>query len=120
MSQTKKRPYKSRRSLVRDLLEKAGSKGVLNTELTKISTRFTSSLYVLKKKGYIIETKFEGNGVYRYTLIGKQEPSKQLSAFDVLAKAIEEHDGIVTKEQLHAIMSENNLIFKHKIKKGDK
>lgn len=112
---TENRKHKAyKRYVVLEMLQKAGTKGVTNAELRKATPRFTGAIYDLKEEGYMIKTISEGNGVYRYVLVGKTEPTEQLSALDTLTRAIENEGGIVTVQRFQEIMKENNLIFKRK------
>ena len=107
----------SQKETILKMLQEAGDKGVPNTKLRQVALRFTGVIHKLKKDGYIIEVVSDGDGVYRYVLKGKTEPSKEESALDILIQAIEDEGGIVTVDRLLQIMGEKNLIFKRKSKK---
>jgi hypothetical protein len=54
------------------LLQAAGPTGVTNLVLNEIAFRYGGRLFELRKQGYDIETKAEGESVFRFILKGRK------------------------------------------------
>lgn len=55
-------------------LVEAGSEGVMNLELNKISFRYSDRIFLLRKEGYTISTIFLTKSLCKYVLHKDDEP----------------------------------------------
>lgn len=94
------------------MLKEAGSEGVLNTALNKVSFRYSDRLYQLKKEGYEFGLENLGDGVCRYFLIKTPEVAPQAvkKGIDVLKDAINaQYFGAITPNELEKLMNKLDL-----------
>lgn len=115
--ETKKR-VKSQKETVLDMLKKAGSKGVTNDTLSKVTFRFATSIHLLYQEGYIISTENLGEGVCNYTLL--KEPSsprleKDEKAIIVLNREImTKYNDCISSSDLDEILDSLGFVIKRK------
>jgi hypothetical protein len=99
-------------------LRKAGESGLLNTDLLKISVRWSSRVQELYQEGYKIEHELVGNGVYRYRLISEPEvkkPKPKKATQVLIDKVNSIFDGSVTSEQLSQLLDSEGFNIVRKI-----
>ncbi len=112
-----KMPY--RKDIILRMLRNAGEKGVTNTELQKVSLRYSACIGTyMKNQGYEIRVKNLGGGLCRYYLISEPETinyGKPENAVDILLREIEENfGGEVSSEDLVKILSRNDFYMRKK------
>lgn len=108
----------SQRERLLDVLRKAGSKGVLNTDLVEICIGYRSRIAELYQMGYKIDVENVEKGVCIYTLIKEPvAPIKDVpTAISVLQKEIsDKFHGAITPESLVGLLQELNfnVVRKH-------
>ncbi|AKQ08451.1 hypothetical protein PQE66_gp136 [Bacillus phage PBC2] len=114
MYKSEKQRLVSKREQILNVLRSAGSKGVTNAELSVTALRYGGSLGELYKLGYEIETESLGDGLYKYTLVSEPETLvKREKAIDLLLKEVEKQ-GMVSKNDLLAILENKNIAVKYK------
>lgn len=89
-----------------NLLKEAGKDGVTNFALAKICLKYDARISELRRKGYEIETVYEGKTVYKYVL--KKVPSNDrffMNATDEILMIVDQKfDGYITSKQLKKLL----------------
>jgi hypothetical protein len=112
-----KKRIPSQKQLIIKELKEAGTKGITNIKLQKISLRYGGVLGNLYKEGYKIDTIPLTDGVVNYILRSEPTPEtkKQLpKAMNLLTQKIDDvFGGQVTTEQLEKLLEEEGISVRY-------
>jgi helix-turn-helix protein len=72
----------SQRERILSLLRSRGSSGATNLELNAICFRYGARIFELRKAGFDIKTRREGETEFRFVLVGEPENPKSLPTFE--------------------------------------
>lgn len=89
-----------------NVLREAGEEGVTNVTLCAISFKYDARLSELRRKGYEIETFYEGKSIFRYVLkkIPADEKFHMNATDEILLLIDEKFDGEITSDQLKKLL----------------
>ena len=94
-----------------NLLKESGEEGATNIALCAISFKYDARLSELRRKGYEIETLYDGKGIFRYVL--KKIPADNkfyMNATDEILLLIDEKfDGTITTDQLSVLLDSKHF-----------
>ncbi len=109
---------KAQRNKIVQTLKEAGSQGVTNIDIARISLSYTARITDLREIGYEIECKNLGKGVFLYVLIYEPiEFKKRKRAEDLFIEEIEKNtNGKADVSTILNILKKHNLMISRKNK----
>jgi hypothetical protein len=101
----------SQKTIMVNMLKKAGSEGVTNVEFSRVANCYGARLSELHSVGYIIAKESLGDGVYKYILeYAPDNPKKAKKKIDELVDVVNNvFDGKVTGEELDFLIDELSI-----------
>lgn len=119
-------PYKESRKRAENqsikilkMLTEAGTSGVINSTLMKVSLRYQSVIGSLTREGHDIRVEHLGDGLCKYYYTPKEiiKPKYEGTAKEELFKAIEAKGGEVTADELVQLLDNLSMTLAKKIRK---
>lgn len=100
----------TQRQKIINALKEAGSEGMTNAELSKISLRYGGQLGALYRQGYKIEKRNLDGGVYNYTLIAEPADIKYFrNAQEEILETMAEVHGELVSRSLKRILEKKHF-----------
>lgn len=101
----------TQRQKIIDALKEAGSEGLTNAELSKISLRYGAHLGDLYRKGYKISKQNLDGGLYKYVLISEPADIKffENANEEIFNEIRENFNDSITKDDLKNLLEEKHF-----------
>jgi hypothetical protein len=116
-SETRERTLSHKQQII-NLLKDAGSKGVTNSDLSKIGYRYNARIQEMYVEGYEIKVEELAGGLTKYILISEPESkkSKPNKALDILVEDIKsKYNNSITCDDLLEYLKEQNFTVRRNV-----